>query len=78
MVIINSPRILNINWCIKEKNYAKNTFNYYVKDHFAVVTLDLTKARRTEALQQGLAMLKINNKCHWMVCKINVKVKKYL
>ena len=56
----------------------KNTFNYYVEDHFAVVTLDLTKAWRTEALEQGLVMLKINNKCHSMVCTINVKVKKYL
>ena len=55
MLAINIPIMLH-----KKKKFPKNTFNYYVKNHFAVMTLVLTAARKTvETLAEGVSNVQI-------------------
>ena len=51
---------INIPIKLHKKKIPKNTFNYYVKNHFAVVTLILTAARKTvEILAEGVSNVQI-------------------
>ena len=51
MLTINIPRKSH-----RKKKFPKNTLNYYVENHFVIVTLVLTAARKTvEILAQDVS-----------------------